>query len=142
MNTNIGLWIDQRKAVIVLQSDSGEEIKVVLSDVDRQPGRTHGERSNTPHEAQLTEADDVSQRKYSAQLHHYYAEVIECIRDAEGILIFGPGEAKGHLQKQLADAMPKGFVVVVETADKMTDQQIAAKVRHYFDACHPFMVSK
>ncbi|MEQ1751739.1 MAG: hypothetical protein ABL974_20125 [Prosthecobacter sp.] len=142
MKTNIGLWIDQRKAVIVLESSSGEEIKVILSDVDRQSGRIHGQRSNAPHEVQTTAADDVSERKFKADLHRYYDKVIACIRDAKRILIFGPGEAKGHLKKQLEDAMPKGFFVDVETTDKMTDRQIAAKVREYFERDHPVLLSE
>ncbi|MDZ4401741.1 hypothetical protein [Prosthecobacter sp.] len=142
MKTNIGLWIDHRRAVIVSESSAGEEIKVILSDADRQPGRIHGERSTTPFEAQLTEADDVSQRKFTAQLHRYYEEVIACVREAEEIFIFGPGEAKGELHKELEKALPKGCVVVVETADKMTDRQIAARVRDHFKHDAPAIAPK
>jgi len=34
-------------------------------------------------------------------LANYYDEVIACIGDAETILIFGPGEAKGELKKRM-----------------------------------------
>lgn len=132
MKTNIGLWIDHRRAVIVLESGAGEEIKVILSDADRQPGRIHGERSTAPYEALQVQADDVTQRKFTAELHHYYEEVVACVRHAEGLLVFGPGEAKGQFVKELEKSLPKGFVVVVETADKMTDRQIAAHVRNHF----------
>lgn len=141
MKTKIGLWIDHRKAVIVQESSTGEEVKVILSDADRQPGRTHGKRSNTSFESLQTKADDVIERKFTAQLDHYYDEVIACVCEAEEILIFGPGEAKGQLEKQLAETMPIGFVVIVETADKMTDRQIAAKVREYFKHDHPVILS-
>ncbi|MCF7786908.1 MAG: hypothetical protein K9N47_12345 [Prosthecobacter sp.] len=132
MKTNIGLWIDHRKAVIVLESSAGEELKIILSDADRQPGRIHGERSTASFESLKVEADDVTQRKFTAELHHYYEEVVACVRHAEGLLVFGPGEAKGQLVKELEQAMPKGFVVDVETAEKMTDRQIAAHVRDHF----------
>ena len=49
-------------------------------------------------------------------------------RDAESILIFGPGELKKRLERNKLG----GRVVGVETMDKMTDNQIAAKVRRYF----------
>lgn len=132
MKTNIGLWIDHRKAVIVLESSAGEELKIILSDADRQPGRIHGERSTASFESLKVEADDVTQRKFTAELHHYYEEVVACVRHAEGLLVFGPGEAKGQLVKELEQAMPKGFVVDVETAEKMTDRQITAHVRDHF----------
>jgi peptide subunit release factor 1 (eRF1) len=132
MKTNIGMWIDHRRAVIVVESSAGEEIKVILSDADRQPGRSHGERSNVSFEALHTQADDVSERKFTAQLHRYYEEVVACVRHADGLLVFGPGEAKGQFVKELEKALPKGHVVSVETADKMTDRQIAAHVRDHF----------
>ena len=62
----------------------------------------------------------------------YYDAVIACIRKAESILIFGPGEAKGELQKRLESNNLGERIVGIETVDKMTDRQIAAKVRQYF----------
>jgi hypothetical protein len=47
-------------------------------------------------------------------------------------LIFGPGEAKGELTKRLERIDLSGRIVSVETVDKMTERQIAAKVRRYF----------
>ena len=37
-------------------------------------------------------------------LNDYYDEVIAVIRDADAIQIFGPGEAKGELEKRLETA--------------------------------------
>ena len=54
------------------------------------------------------------------------------IRDAESIQIFGPGEAKGELEKRLEHEGLKAHILAVEAADKMTDRQIAAKVRERF----------
>lgn len=132
MKTNIGLWIDHRKAVIVLESSAGEEIHVILSDADRQPGRINGARSTTSFEAQKVKADDVTQRKFTADLHHYYQEVVALVRHATSLLVLGPGEAKGEFVRELEHAMPKGFPVAVETADRMTDRQVTSHVRDYF----------
>jgi hypothetical protein len=51
---------------------------------------------------------------------------------AESILIFGPGEAKGELKERLERKNLGGSILGIETVDKMTDRQIAAKVRQYF----------
>ena len=59
-------------------------------------------------------------------------EVIAHLRDAESILIFGPGEAKGELENVLRVRGLSGRIVGIETVDKMTDRQIAAKVRQRF----------
>ena len=132
MKTTVGLWIDHRKAVIVVLTDEAEEIKLIISKVEKQPGRPGGVRSKTPYESQLLRADDSRQRKLTGHLNIYYDAVIACIRDAESILIFGPGEAKGELKKRLETKKLSGRIVGIETIDKMTDRQIAAKVRQYF----------
>jgi hypothetical protein len=132
MKRKVGLWIDHRKAVIVFLAGQEEEIKLVKSNVEKQIRRGAASRSGGPFESQAVPSDDRQQRKFTAHLNTYFSEVISCIRDAESILIFGPGEAKGELQKRLEREKLSGRIVGVETIDEMTDHQIAAKVRQYF----------
>jgi hypothetical protein len=132
MGTKVGLWIDHRKALIVVVTDKGEEIRLIISKVEKQPGRSAGLRSTTPYEAQQVPADDSRERKFTGHLNIYYNAVIACIRGAESILILGPGEAKGELKKRLVRNKLGGRIVGIETIDRMTDRQIAAKVRRYF----------
>ena len=132
MKKTAGLWIDHRKAVIVVVSDKGEETKVIESKVEKQSAQSAGEPSTSPYESHMVPADDILQRKFTDQLNSYYDEVISLIRNAEAILIFGPGEAKGELKKRLERDKLDGLIVAVETVDDMTDRQIAAKVREYF----------
>jgi len=132
MKTRVGLWIDHRKAIIVAVTEKGEETSLIISKVDKQPGRSDGIRSTTPYESQQVPADDSRQKKFTGHLNIYYDAVIACIRDAESILIFGPGEAKGELQKRIEKNRLSGRIVGIETVDKMTDRQVAAKVREYF----------
>ena len=132
MKTTAGLWIDHRKAVIVIVSAEGEETMEIRSNVEKQPGRFEGVRSTEPYEAQLVKADDSREREFTGHLDHYYAEVIAAIREVESIVIFGPGEAKVQLKTHLDHANLGGNIIALETVDKMTDRQIAAKVREYF----------
>jgi hypothetical protein len=60
-------------------------------------------------------ADDLRQRELTGDLNVYYDEVISCIRDAESILIFGPGEAKGELKKRLEKDNLGGRIAVNRT---------------------------
>ena len=131
MKTTKGLWIDHRKAVIVAFTDKGEEVKEVISRVEKQLGRFEGVRSTTSYPAQLVPADDSQQRDLTGHLDKYYDEVISHLRDAEVLLIFGPGEAKGELVKRIESFQLSGRIACIETVDKMTDRQIAAKVRTY-----------
>ncbi len=77
-------------------------------------------------------ADDSRERRFAGHLSDYYDEVIASIRDAESILIFGPGEAKGELKKRLRKDKLDGRIAAMQTVDRMTDREIAARVREYF----------
>ena len=132
MKTAVGLWIDHRKAVIVAVTDRGETTSLIVSRVEKQLGRFAGVRSTTPYASQRVPADDRQERSFKAHLATYYDAVIASVRGAESILIFGPGEAKGELQKRLTRDKSGGRIVGIETNDKMTDRQIAAKVWQHF----------
>ena len=132
MNMKAGLWIDRRKAVIVLISPRGEKTMVIESNVEKHPGHSEDARSTAPFEAQRVQADDSRERKFTGQLAQYYAEVMAALRGVESMLIFGPGEAKGELKNHLDHAKLWSNIIAVEPSDKMTDSQIAAKVRDYF----------
>jgi len=131
MKTTVGVWIDHRKAIIVAVTDQGEEIGVILSKVEKQPRRSGDSPLKGPYEPQHVPADDRRQRAFSGQLTMYYDAVIARIRGAESILIFGPGDAKGELKKRLERNDLGGRIIGIETVDKMTDRQIAAKVRQH-----------
>jgi stalled ribosome rescue protein Dom34 len=45
--------------------------------------------------------------RYRHHLDAHYREIIQAIRDADSILIFGPGEAKGELKKAIKANKPK-----------------------------------
>jgi hypothetical protein len=107
---------------------------VIRSKVDRQPGRSGGKQSTTPYEPQLVSADDRRQKRFTGQLDIYYDAVIACVRKAETILIFGPGEAKGEFRKWIKKAGICGRIEETETSSQMTDRQIAAHVRRYFQS--------
>ena len=134
MKTQAGVWIDHRKAVIVMVTDTGEEIRLLISSVEKQLRRAGDSPLQGPYEAQQVPADDSRERKRTGQLNIYYDAVIASIREADSLLIFGPGEAKGELAKRLERSHFSGRIVGSETADKMTHRQIAAKVRQYFHA--------
>jgi hypothetical protein len=132
MSTKVGLWIDHRKAIVVAVTDKQEEVALIISAVEKQARRSLRSRHEGPYEPQQVPADDSRQRAYTVHLNIYYDAVIASIRDAESILIFGPGEAKGELKKRLERLNLGGLIAGVETVDKMTDRQIAAKVRQRF----------
>ena len=120
MKKELGLWIDHREAVIVTIAHEGEEIKRINSDAEKQGGSPEGK------------PEDQRDRRFANHLNQYYDEVIAAIRNADSILIMGPGEAKGELEKQLEQERLSERIVGVETTDRLTEPQIVAKVRQHF----------
>lgn len=133
MKRQIGLWIDHKQAIIVFIEDGKERIEVIESHVERHVRLSGGARSVTPYGPQDIVSESRRDEKYKHHLGSYYHEVIQVIRDAHAILICGPGEAKIELKKAIEKSKEiQKRVVEIETVDKMTQRQIAAKVREYF----------
>jgi hypothetical protein len=126
MKRQVGLWIDHKETFAVFVGDDGEQTKRMKSGMEKHVRFSGGNRSEEG------SADDQRDRQFTAHLNRYYDEVISYIRDAESILLFGPGEAKGELEKRLASQGLGGRIVGVETADKMPAGEISAKVRQHF----------
>jgi len=134
MRTKIGLWIDHRKAIVVKVTDKGEEVALTTSGVEKHLSRSGDSPLKGSFEARQVPADDSRQRSLTGHLNVYYDAIIARMGDAESILIFGPGEAKGELKKRIEKGALHGRIERVEAADKMTGRQIAAKVREHFAA--------
>jgi stalled ribosome rescue protein Dom34 len=124
MKKDIGLWIDHRKTIIVSLTAEIEETKQIESEAEK--------HLRFPGGAPAATAEDMRDRRFENHLNKYYESIIAQIREADSILILGPGEAKVELKKRLESIKLGGRIVAIETVGKLTEQQIAAKVRQRF----------
>jgi hypothetical protein len=131
LTNKAGIWLDHREAVIVMIGERAHTARV-LSQVEKHAQRTGDSPLKGPYESRAVPADDKRQRALTGELNHYYDAVISAVGDAQALLIFGPGEAKGELKKRLESKGLDTRIASIETADKMTDREISAKVRQYF----------
>ncbi|MFA6567430.1 MAG: hypothetical protein WCS96_04390 [Victivallales bacterium] len=132
METNAGLWIDHKKAVIVLLLGKMEQEKIIESNVEKQLKRYSSLPMGNSSDSRQMPAEDAQKREYTRQMNVYYDEVIAFIKNAKSILIFGPSEAKTELKKRIEKKKLGKRIAGIEAADKMTNPQIAVKVRKYF----------
>lgn len=106
----------------------------ISSDVEKKIRLAGGSRTrNTPYGPQDIAVDSKIEARQKQQLKKFYHRIVELITDTDRILIMGPGEAKLELKKEIETSkalIPK--IVGVLTSDKMTNNQIAAKVKSYF----------
>jgi hypothetical protein len=132
MKKVVGLWIDHRRAVIVSIENEVELIQELISNMEKHVRFSSGTHSKASNSTQGSTAEDVRDRQFMDHLGLYYDEIVSLVRDADSILIIGPGEAKVELENQLKHANLEERIVGIEAADKMTNNQIAAKVRDHF----------
>jgi stalled ribosome rescue protein Dom34 len=133
MSTQVGIWIDHRKAVIVFLLEKDVEIKIIESKLERHVRPSGGWRSKTPYGPQDIMAEDIRDRKYEGHLGKYYDRVLNQIRNADSLLILGPNAAKNELEKHIKNKEPRNHAIHLITTDKMTDRQIVVRVRQYFE---------
>jgi stalled ribosome rescue protein Dom34 len=119
---NVGLWIDHEKAfVIVMGSDTTKRLNALA------------EQSTSPVGSFDISPDNRVDRRRNGHLKTWYKEVMQELVDAENILVLGPGLAKSELvremklNKQLCDK-----IAAVKSAGTMTEKQMSAKVRDFF----------
>jgi len=124
MGREIGVWIDHRKAVVAILAGRSEELRQLPSKMEKHVRYSGAAQEDSP--------EDQRDRRFTGHLNKYYDEVIALVAGADAILIMGPGEAKGELALRLGHAQLRERIVGIETADKMTDRQIAARVRQHF----------
>jgi len=88
LKKEIGLWVDHRKAVIVIVTEEGEEIKEIISNTEKHIRFTGGTASEDG------STEDVRDRQFGNHLNSYYDRVVAVIRGADSIQIFGPARPK------------------------------------------------
>jgi hypothetical protein len=141
MRKYAGIWLDRREAFVVSLSTSTisgfenrEMIERIESDIERRVRLSGGSRSRkTPYGPQEISVDSKQEDRIKRQLREYYKEILRRIGDADQILIFGPGEAKIELKKEIEKSKQLAArIKKIESADKMTKRQIVAKVKAFF----------
>ncbi|MGE5223857.1 MAG: hypothetical protein ACM3PY_15570 [Omnitrophica WOR_2 bacterium] len=131
MKSEVGLWIDDQKTVIVSIENEKDVTREVRSNIEKHVRLADGSHTKNPVSRQ-SQADGKQNSQYEKNLNGYYEGVISLIRNAESILIFGPGKAKDELKKRLENHDLGDRIVGFETVDKMSDRQIVTKVRTCF----------
>jgi stalled ribosome rescue protein Dom34 len=115
------IWIDREHAKIFEISDEKMERKNVT--VSHNDHHTH-------------HANSFDHQRQENQL---FVEVASLLKDADKLLILGPGIARHHFQNYLTEHQPalSRKVAGCETMDHPTDPQIAAFARKYFEIGTP-----
>jgi hypothetical protein len=138
MKMQIGLWIDHRRAVIVRLADGRQAVEIIESNMEKHIRPTGGARSKLPYGPQDVMKENGRERKFMLHLVHWYDIVAGKLISADELFVFGPGPGKNEFCKQIEGTALSFKLVGMETVDRMTTRQIAAKVRgHFIKPEHP-----
>jgi stalled ribosome rescue protein Dom34 len=130
MDRNVGLWIDHKQAYLIWYKEG--RVEVIPSNIEPPEhfsgGTQLGGKLNQKGDVELHHND-----RYRLMLTKFYKQVVAALKDVNSIFIMGPGEAKVEFGKVLKrqKAMQKRLLKV-ETADKMTKNQMIAHVREFY----------
>ena len=134
MEKLFGLWVDHEKAIIVSLMGESHKVIHVESDIEGRFRLKGGSRSNRPWGIQSATSESKRDFRYSKHLNIYFQHIIDLLKEAKQIYIFGPGEAKFEFKKRIEkNNMFLDKISDIETTDKLTEPQIIAKVKKYFD---------
>lgn len=133
MKKQIGLWIDHQKAILVILENDKQEVQRFESNLERHVRFQQEADAKTADGPQYFTRETRMDRRFHDHLSKYYQQVISAVSGAERLLVLGNGEAKYEFEKQLKRSRRTAPRLHIETADKMTERQIAAKVRKYFE---------
>jgi hypothetical protein len=130
MDRNVGLWIDHKQAFAIWCEDG--RVEVIPSHIEPPAhysgGTQLGGKMNQKGDVELHHSD-----RFRLQMSKYYQQVISALKDAESILIMGPGTAKIEFEKVAKkNKSMQSRILKVETADKMTKNQMIAHVRQFY----------
>jgi len=133
MKKEVGLWIDHQQAVIVTLHDGNESVERVEANFEKRGNKTSDVQSVSESSLSIDLGADKHERHTAEMVNHFYGEVSNHIKDATDLYIMGPGQARTEFQKYVETQKLPAQILRVEPADKLSDAQIAARVRQSFE---------
>ncbi|WP_308992876.1 hypothetical protein QLS71_015555 [Mariniflexile litorale] len=130
-----GIWLDKNKAYIVTLKDTLETFNTIISNIEHY--HPHG-GSGTKFKG--GPQDVVQDSKYlereKQQLKKYFKTIAEEINDTDALVLFGPAQTNEQFAKELhKNYTPLSTKIKgIKKADSMTDNQIKAWVKDFFQS--------
>ncbi|TDE55296.1 hypothetical protein [Flavobacterium sp. GT3P67] len=134
MKRQTGIWIDTSKAIIVtLEGNKDEKISEIDSDVENRVYHDKEGDKGTFSGVHHGNNETKFENRKKEQMDFFIKEVLAYVKGADELFVFGPAEAKIRLEQKIQDEkLFANKLKAVETADKMTVNEIVAKVKKFY----------
>ena len=131
---NVGVWIDQKEAnIITLVNEDAIKTKTIYSDVETRI-RVEGEKKQSGRFGDQYLVDEKGKKnRIEEYTTRYLNKVVDELKSADQILVFGPAQTKKRLEKLMfEDQSLIEKLKEIKVSDNMTDNQKIAYVKAYF----------
>jgi hypothetical protein len=136
MKRQTGIWIDTSKAIIVAL-DGAKEEKITEIDSDVENSVHHNKEGNkgTFSGGHHGNSEKKFDERKKQELDFFLKSVLSYVKKSDELYVFGPAETKIRLEQKIQDdnLIEPGKLKAVETADKMTLNEVVAKVKKFYD---------
>jgi len=130
-----GIWLDKNKAIIVTMENDRETLRTVLSNVEHfhihggYGGRFKGGPQDVVQDSKYLERE-------KHQLKRYFKNIVSKIKDTDTLVIFGPAQTSEKFSRELHENYKslRSKIKGVEKTDSMTENQVKAWVRDFFNS--------
>lgn len=128
-----GIWMDKEKAYVVTLNGSTETFKRLFSEIDFFNPKG-GSRSKTRWGPQDVVQDSKYLEREKHQLKTYFKKVVDMIKKADAITLFGPADTAEKFRKELEEnhVLLSNKIKAVNKTDSMTENQVKAWVRDFY----------
>jgi hypothetical protein len=137
----MGVWIDHKEAILVSIKDDKTRVGRIESGAESHFRPSGGWKASGTSVAQSVYKEQKADERRKHQLQDFYQEVVKKLIHCRDIFIFGPGEAKLELTKEIKkikDGVNR--IAEVQASDRLTENQIVAKVKSFFSLTEDRMI--
>ncbi len=138
----VGVWIDHSKAHLVGYNNGKVEVIETIESPYESIKRIEGEVNDMTRfspNPEHTSNNEHKKNNITQNEHNEYFKLMEAKLHAfDDIFLFGPGTAKEKMRNRLRENKSfNGKWFAVQSSDKMTDNQLLAFVREFYDNATP-----
>ena len=134
----IGIWMDHQHAVVVALNNGVEKVSTLKAEVESRTQMLGGSKTRTPYAPHDAAPEKQRDRRVAREVQQFYGQVAEHLENPDHLFIFGPGKAGTEMAAELQKSpMLKNVPVDIESADKLTRNQIVTEVKKHYDLLPP-----
>ena len=133
MKNKLGIWIDSEKAIILNNGSNEKSLKIVESAIENKTNHEKESDKGTFSGSQHMNNESKFEERKKHQLTDFLKAVVSHVEDGDAVYIIGPSETKKHLKSKIEDEKTLSkTTIVIEAAERMTDNQFVAKVSDHY----------